>query len=256
MRWVKKALSKHAGVERLARAVQYELELRRSPRSLDGFQIRGARNLLGEFEPDVADWVRTVECDVFVDVGAHVGLYTLQARARELAVVAVEPHPLNFRLLLFNLMQNEWSDVECHNLALGERRGVTRLYGWGTGASLREDWGSRSWTPVPTTRLDDLLGNRFPAQRLAIKVDAEGSEAAIARGAHDVLRREPGPAWIIEIDLTHAGKPEELVALFERYGYRCRWTADPTQVVGASDMTGLAARARHESLPNAFIFER
>jgi len=69
------------------------------------------------------------ECDIFVDVGANVGLFTMIAAREEIPVVCCEPHPRTFRLLCRNLHMNGLNEVEAHACAIGDQTCISPLFG-------------------------------------------------------------------------------------------------------------------------------
>jgi FkbM family methyltransferase len=124
------------------------------------------------------------EWDLFVDVGANCGLYTLIACHSGVPVLAVEPNDLNFRRLKQNLLHNRYEKAEALNVAIGEEKGKCLLYGGGEGASLLKNWGGMASTyarEVEVETLDGLLNSRPSADCLLIKVDVEGHELAQER---------------------------------------------------------------------------
>ena len=68
--------------------------------------------------------------DVVVDVGAHVGIFTLKAarEAEDGLIVAVEPDPGNFRLLVRNIRANGLENVIPIRAALWKEEGTLRLF--------------------------------------------------------------------------------------------------------------------------------
>jgi hypothetical protein len=46
--------------------------------------------------------------------------------------------------------------------------------------------------------IDNLLSHRFPGKRLLIKLDVEGNEYEVLKGATRLLDREPAPTWLVE----------------------------------------------------------
>lgn len=174
------------------------------------------------------------DTDVFIDAGAHCGLFTLTARRSGVAGVAIEPNRENFNVLLLNLRANQFTDVEALHLALSESVDVLPLFGGLEGASLNRMWGGIASTYsrlVPVNTMDNLFGDRFAGKRLLVKVDVEGNEYSVVRGAGRLLCRTPAPVWIIEHGFTEnfSGlinpRFRDLFGLFWEKGYRC-YTAD------------------------------
>lgn len=196
--------------------------------------------------PDEAELIlRELErADVFVDIGANVGLHTMLACSVGRHVVAVEPLQTNVLRLCANLVQNDYSDVEIYPMAMGERAGVATLFGSGTGASLIEGW---SGTPtsyargVPINTLDAIVATRFEGARLLVKVDAEGGELGLLRGALATLDRVPRPVWLVEVSLAQhhpAGSNPSFLdtfRLFWDHGYSAWTTEDPAMPVSSEE---------------------
>lgn len=246
-RELKQVVARLPFVERLALSARTEWQARR-PREVADYTIAGADALLDDFEPDVRAWVASDAFDVLIDVGAHVGLYTLLARSLGKQVVAIEPHPLNQRLLYQNLLANGWDDVECHGAAVGDRVGLIELHGAGTGASIG---GTGSVWATPITTLDSIVGDRFGDRRIGVKVDAEGAELAVLSGAERLLAA--GCTWIVEVDLFL--DPTGVWDIFDSHGYRCQWT-ETNDHISREALMELAAKARTGPVPNGFIFAR
>jgi len=130
--------------------------------------------------------------DIAVDVGANVGLFTIfmkQLVGSDGTVLAFEPSEFNYKKLFKNLVTNElW--VEIHKTALSDRYGSADWY------ETTEDTGQSSLAPlqdgmqplyqVATGRLDDFLIYSTPK---LIKIDCEGAEEKVLRGAKNMLAR-------------------------------------------------------------------
>lgn len=135
--------------------------------------------------------------DLFVDVGANVGVYSIMAAGAVGAdVVAVEPVPLSFERLEMNIRLNDLRNIEARRVGLSDAPG--RL-AFTTG----RDCMNRVATPedggglveVEVTTLDRLNGKRVPA---LVKIDVEGHELAVLNGARKVLASPDLQAVIME----------------------------------------------------------
>ncbi len=231
-----------------------------------GFRLIGNREMVeGSFEPEetalIRDYLR--EAEVFVDVGANIGFYTALARSLGKKTIAVEPLSQNLSYLYANLRENGWSDVEVWPLGLAESPGTGVLYGASTGASLIRGWAGGSpllRRPIAISTLDILLGSRFNGRRLVIKIDVEGGEHEVLRGAAKTLEMLPRPVWLVEISLTElhpAGINRHYIATFEafwQHGYEARTADSDRRPVSRSEVQRwLNLRARDFGTSN-YIF--
>ncbi len=215
------------------------------PTSL-GFRFGGYSHMVdGEFEPLESRFIgdELASTDVFVDVGANIGYYTCMARAKSVHTIAIEPLDSNLRVLYKNVSANGWRDgVEVFPVALSDVPGLLELYGTNTGASLIPGWAGRARSKgriVPVSTLDTLLASRFEGQRLLIKVDVEGVEHQVLRGAARTLARNPAPRWIVEVCLTEnqTGINPHFLDVFETFwshGYRAE-TLEERRAITAED---------------------
>ncbi|MGZ8886476.1 MAG: FkbM family methyltransferase, partial [Halobacteriota archaeon] len=63
-----------------------------------------------------------------VDIGAHIGVFAVQASASSDTVICYEPHPHNFKLLQKNIAINALNNVKALRQAVGTERGIKRLW--------------------------------------------------------------------------------------------------------------------------------
>lgn len=142
------------------------------------------------------------ECAALIDVGANNGFYSLLANHLGKPAIAVEPDAGNLVVLRRNLAGTK---VELFEGAISDQAGTVDLYGDGDMASFDPHWqgvGRHFRQSVPAITLDALIGDRWRGERLFIKVDVEGAEAHVLRGAATTLAREPKPYWLIETGRT------------------------------------------------------
>ncbi len=164
---------------------------------------------------------------VLVDVGANLGYYSLLwAAARpENRVHAIEASPRIFAKLVRNVRLNRLqTQIQTHEMALSDRDG----HDWfAPGPDEQTGWGGLTTTPtgdafeVATARLDTLFAS---LERIdVLKIDAEGSDTRILRGAERMLREQRIGAVYFEQITDRMGElgidAGEAAALEERCGY-------------------------------------
>ena len=183
--------------------------------------------------------------DLFVDVGANCGLFTLAARHAGIKCIAIEPNLENMNALLANVKENQFDDIEVFPIALAAKISVLPLFGGGEGASLTKGWGGMLNTYsrlVAVNTIDNLILSRFQGRRLLVKIDVEGNEFDVLNGAVDALRSEPSPMWLIEHgfkeNFSNGVNPRfyDVFDLFWRNGYRCITADNARREVAESDV--------------------
>jgi FkbM family methyltransferase len=167
-----------------------------------------------------------------LDLGAHHGFYTLLASKRVGSsgnVFAFEPSPREREALRLHLRMNRCKNVVIQEMALGDQNMDSDLYvveAWAAGCnSLRPpDVAARTSTvSVHMVRLDDWLAEHKIDQVDFIKLDVEGAELPVLRGASQLLSHHPRPMILAEVqDIRTAPwgyRAREIVALLERLEY-------------------------------------
>ena len=143
--------------------------------------------------------------DVFVDVRLDSGT-TCIACSMGKKVLAFEPQHQNLSCLLANIQTNNFTSlVEIFPVGLGETPGILTLYGAsGPSASLINGWAGYSnkfKKLIPVNTLDTILSGRYRNSALAIKIDVEGAEFKVLKGAINTLNQIIKPTWFLEICL-------------------------------------------------------
>jgi|SoiMethySBSTD1v2_1073268.scaffolds.fasta_scaffold115311_2 FkbM family methyltransferase len=150
--------------------------------------------------------------DLFFDVGANVGSYTvLAAGAAQASCVAFEPVPASFQYLLDNVVLNELQDrVSANRIAIGAAPGSLSFTSeWGVANhALAEGEISTNAVRVPVQPLDDFWPIPAPGF-VVLKIDVEGLEGEVIKGASRTLQSPSVKAVIMEI----------LNGAESRYGY-------------------------------------
>lgn len=158
-----------------------------------GADIKAGRR----YEPHVSRRLSSVlgPGSTFVDVGASIGYFTVMA-GRIVGtggrVIAVEPGPQNHSVLLLNVYSNGLENVDLHKVAASDRPEIltySRLEDNGCVGSFDGDptvVGVQELVQART--LDDLLGS--VAKVDVVKVDVEGAEGKVLRGANRIITRD------------------------------------------------------------------
>ena len=190
----------------------------------------------GVYEPHVRECLSVMlkPGAVYFDVGAHIGFHAVFAAHRvgpEGRVFAFEADPRVFERLARNL--SRFRQAQAINSAVWDRTGSLTFErssnknesGWGTVSAVR-DFGTGEHVEVSSVALDDWRLGLHLERWDAMKLDAEGSELAVLRGARSLLKRFR-PSLIMEINavlLEQGGTSPSLVADFLlELEYRLFW---------------------------------
>lgn len=160
----------------------------------------------------------------FVDVGANVGFFSLIASLTTpgIDVIAFEPNPKNVRIFNENVVANNLKNIRCEPLALSDTIGTATLYlnTSDMSASLLSDF-QDDFNPATdsvqtqTTTLDCYFEQHGTPNKMVLKVDVEGHEVALLRGARRVLA-DCGPDLILEVLKPY---PDEANVFLKQFGY-------------------------------------
>ena len=151
-----------------------------------------------EEDPSFDDvWLRNVyypyqprRDHVVMDVGAHMGFFTLKIARKVARVIAVEPDPTNFRFLSRNVNVNKLGGkVALENLALGEKERMIFLDRDGYGFGRTKTTSAKTCVSVRMTTIDNLVDRERVDRLDIIKIDTEGNELEILRGATAALKK-------------------------------------------------------------------
>jgi FkbM family methyltransferase len=179
----------------------------------------------GYFEKNLTDFfLQVIEPgDVFMDVGAHFGYFSLLASSlsgREGRVLSIEPTPRTFKILKKNAVSHE--NIMCLECAATSAEHDVYIQDMGTGQAAfnhveNEDMGH--CVKVRGRRLDEVLEEVCLIPRV-IKVDAERHEMEVLKGLEKTLR-EHSPIITLEVgdDSTEESRSGDLIAYMKTAGY-------------------------------------
>lgn len=211
------------------------------------FKIReDVLNLLGEKEFIKQLLIKSKNEDVFLDVGASYGLYSILLAKKVRKVIAFEPELKSYRLLQKNINLNNVENLTVFMMALGSYEGKLGLYksttaNIGTHSFIkRKDYPvSTRETVVEVARGDFLVQQRNICLPSIVKIDVEGYELEVLQGLEQTLKNvrllqvEIHPKILAEMNIRDidvknfiiergfkiekiSERGTEIVALFER----------------------------------------
>lgn len=191
----------------------------------------------GVWEPHVSAVIasRLSPGDLFVDIGANVGYYSLLAAVKGADVIAVEASPSIHADLEANIARNPRLTPRirtCH-AAVSDHSGELTIYrahhdNLGASTTLPERALQAEMTAearVPAARLADLVGSQERSRTRLVKIDIEGGEYPVLR---DILTHRKD--WPTEMEIVvevsadalaaHGLTPDSLLQNIRQAGYR------------------------------------
>jgi len=137
---------------------------------------------------------------LFVDAGAHLGFYTIMLSAHFERVVSFEPSTWQRDLLRRNLSRNDIRNCQIREEALGSVAGVSNLNVMGlSGGSNTLLPATRDKPPMETYSVDVITLDSLRYQDLVfLKIDVEGWELEVLRGASETIQR-CSPVILLEV---------------------------------------------------------
>lgn len=172
--------------------------------------------------------------DVFMDIGANIGIYSIAAALRmgeRGRVYAFEPHKVNALSLLRNIQANGLGGrIDVFSCALSDHEGMLDFnYASLSSASTASQLGHRrvpgtseEFVPVAAEKVfaasvDRLIERGSIVAPDLVKIDVDGNEIAILRGMRQLLRSEKRPR-ALQVELN-VGEQEGIIETLAEAGY-------------------------------------
>ncbi|MEU7185398.1 FkbM family methyltransferase [Streptomyces sp. NPDC039022] len=190
--------------------------------------------LFGVWEPHLTRWLerRLRPGDVFVDVGANIGYYSLLASrlvGENGAVVALEASPDFHRVLRKQVVINGCRNVRAVNAAISDREEMLTFtlassHNMGANSIVPYAGEAESTFEVAAQPLSEVLSADELARARVIKIDVEGAEGSVVRGLVPLLGQlRPDAELAIEVTpqrmLELGESAEELLGALRANGF-------------------------------------
>jgi FkbM family methyltransferase len=184
-----------------------------------------------------------IKARTIIDVGGNIGAFALLFEQLNSAaqIHTFEPHPGLYKRLQQHLDINS-SGIIAHNIGLGEKKGVARLYeveeqnpGMNRIFAAERD---HPYCTINIESLDEYWETTNEMKIDFIKIDVEGFELSVLKGAYNTITKHH-PVLVIEINddnlRNNNTSASELIMLLNGLGYNCITTADKKRSITASD---------------------
>lgn len=191
--------------------------------------------VMTKHEEAIIGLFRPKEGDTVVDVGAHIGKYTIVASkmvGSKGKVIAIEAHPANYDVLKKNIALNKLNNVIALNFAVHSKEGMVKLYepGQEEGFTIyntimtdRKTSNKQNYVEVHAKTLDSIFLENAIKEVNWIKIDVEGAEFDVLSGARNILSNSKDLSILIEIHnlgVKHRNLYEPIIELLELNRFR------------------------------------
>jgi FkbM family methyltransferase len=175
----------------------------RITRKVENFLISDMYTSMSLHEEDILQFFAPRIGDVVIDVGAAFGFYTLISSMKvgsKGKIVAIEAQPDSFEMLNHNVRLNGLTNVVTLNYAVYSSMGKLKLYSNYSLMPERSHKSKHKFVEVEGRTLDYLLSEYAQIKKVNwIKIDVEGAELEVLKGAHYILSNSKDIRILIEI---------------------------------------------------------
>lgn len=182
-----------------------------------------------EYEKDLRSYFFKFKQGTFIDVGAHIGKWSVAMGNRGMDVISVEPDSDNFETLNHNMIINKIKNYHALNVALFNKKGkmpFNRDRFSSARNSLIDTWIKKSNSlestiDVKVDTLDNITKNIKDV--VLVKLDVEGVESYVLKGAAKLLQSQH-PAIIFEAWDNEAGMEtlNRCKSILEKFDYKVK----------------------------------
>ena len=172
-------------------------------------------------EPITIEWINSFNpTDIFWDIGANIGVYTMYAAVyKKCQVYAFEPVLLNIGVLTQTVIDNNAYNVKLFPVAVNDKTGISNIAVYnitnGYGGHTVDQHNGNMNQGVYSVTIDDLVKQGLPIPT-HLKIDVDGIEHLIIQGGLNTIPKIK--TILIEVDLLDQ-KHIEMVGLIQSLGF-------------------------------------
>jgi FkbM family methyltransferase len=186
----------------------------RVTRKIPNFLIQDMYASMTIHEEDIRKYFNPKRGDIVIDIGAAFGLYTITSSKQVGAngkVIAIEAHPGNYEMLNHNIKLNGLTNVIPLNYAVYSSKAKVKIYSNYTimAERIQEEKVKEKFVEVNADTLDNILEQNVIRQEQInwIKIDVEGAELEVLKGAYNTLSNSKDIALYIEMHSQNNHQP-------------------------------------------------
>jgi FkbM family methyltransferase len=171
-------------------------------RRVNNFLVHDVYTSMASHEDDIVEHFSPKIGDIVIDVGAAFGFYTILASkqvGQEGKVVAIEPEPDIFKMLNRNIKVNKLTNITSLDYAVYSKRTSLKLFSTYSVIQERAGQNLHSYTEVNADTLDNLLWGAGIKQVNWIKINVNGAEYEVLKGAKEILSASKRLSILVEI---------------------------------------------------------
>ncbi len=204
-------------------------------------RIQAIFYMTGLYEPKTVEAIArnlvkgNQQSPLILDVGANVGLIALQLKNQfpNAQLHLFEADPSVFKQLQQNISLNKLSSMRTNNQAVSDKHGETLTFvkslavsesGWGRLQNAENRNAPGATYQVGSVSIDSYLSDLNISAVDLLKIDVEGAEELVLRGAEQTLQRKLIRAIVCEINpealAAFSSSPQKIFELLERHGYQ------------------------------------
>lgn len=168
--------------------------------------------------------------DIFLDIGANLGMYSIIARELGAQAYSFEPEPIHVEFL----KRNPNIYTQFYNIALSNEKGVAKFYvgpdsNLGSSSLIQGKVTDKNTVydnsiEVPTERLDNIITDKNILKLIRIiKVDVEGNEENVVKGFEKILNYIKPDIWCevrSEESSRNSGSYKRVIRYLSEFGYK------------------------------------
>jgi len=165
---------------------------------------------------------------IFVDVGTHIGRFSILLAAKGSKVLSIEASRANFDQLNKNISLNNLKDkIQAVNIGCSDKNGEHEFYfgELNEGANSLEKIEGARVEKIKIRKLDDLLKdfNIQPEEVGLVKIDVEGAELNVLKGGENLLAKG---APVLAIEILNEEEEEKIKNFLKNFGFKNSRTID------------------------------